>query len=330
LLFQPGKPTSIPERNALQEKQVGNVNPRPAAQPRPGAAQPQTKAAQPQTRATPSDEESEEELPRPPKRVTAHRPRYEGNSDDEQELDEQDEQEEETSQGYSCGFGQGDYRGRAGYPDWTPPRYPEDDEDQSQDVIEDQLPQNGTKRGRADSTEPDSHRGRKAQRVADGRPKAGNLEIEAKEIFNSAVRYYRARVSAKQPYPDPIQDATWAKEAWKEGCEINEVNIDHDPEILKLVRDNSHTIPVLTSPQITNRASQLRGEIKTHSKQAVRLAFGFVDTNNPDLIEKQKQRAKDLKNGYAYAYLVRISFKFRLVLIHAPNRTLMVPRRLVS
>jgi len=42
-------------------------------------------------------------------------------------------------------------------------------------------------------------------------------------------------ISTKNPYPEPIQESAWAKEAWKEGCKINEVNIDHDPEILKMV-----------------------------------------------------------------------------------------------
>jgi hypothetical protein len=146
-------------------------------------------------------------------------------------------------------FGQGDYRGIAGYPQCTPPRYPgeddevvydqdpdQEDQDQDQDLIEVQQPRNRTKRARAD--EPEIRRGRKAQRVgtAGGRPKAKDLDTEAKEVLETAIQYYRSRISTLNPYPDPKQESTWAKEAWKEGCRINDVDIDYDPDILTLVR----------------------------------------------------------------------------------------------
>ena len=111
--------------------------------------------------------------------------------------------------------------------------------DRDEDAIEDQQPRNGSKRVHTDSNETENRQWCKAQRIAtaEGRPKARDLEIEAKEVLESAIKYYRSRIGALEPYPEPIQESLWAKEAWKEGCKINEVSIDHDPEILKLVCD---------------------------------------------------------------------------------------------
>ena len=99
----PSEPRPVPERNVLRDSLAGNVGRHPTTQP-------QHKAAPPVCR-----EDSEEEDFFQPKCKAACRV----------VSDEDSEEDEPAEDAYQLryAFGQGNYQGMAGYPNWTPPRY---------------------------------------------------------------------------------------------------------------------------------------------------------------------------------------------------------------
>jgi Domain of unknown function (DUF6532) len=58
--------------------------------------------------------------------------------------------------------------------------------------------------------------------------------------------------------------------------------------------------------QITNRASHLRGELKTKARPIVETFYDFESGNHRKTIAKNRSIAEDLKEGYGYAYKVSL------------------------
>jgi hypothetical protein len=116
--------------------------------------------------------------------------------------------------------------------------------------VGDTLPPSPTtsKRARSDSLRSEPRRIRKVMKKegAEGRPKAAHYDAEVQEVISSAIRFYRFYLSSKNPYPDPMVEITWAKTAWKEGCRLNEVEIVHTPDLLRLVCPSFPLLQVLT------------------------------------------------------------------------------------
>lgn len=116
--------------------------------------------------------------------------------------------------------------------------------------VDNALPSSPTtsKRVRSDSLTSEPQRICKVMKKqgAEGRPKAAHYDAEVQEVIFSAIRFYRFYLSSKNPYPDPMVEITWAKTAWKEGCRLNEVEIAHTPELLRLVCPSFPLLRVLT------------------------------------------------------------------------------------
>jgi hypothetical protein len=107
------------------------------------------------------------------------------------------------------------------------------------DVPEDSTPPTpvASKRTRSNSIESNYGPIRKAVRIdsGEGRVKAHSYDVEEQSVLSVAIKEYVVKLSDKNPFPEPKEEADWAKAAWKEGCRVKETNIKHDPTILKLV-----------------------------------------------------------------------------------------------
>jgi hypothetical protein len=101
-------------------------------------------------------------------------------------------------------------------------------------------PQAGQKRPRrdSDSAPPDINRFREAVKVKNskGKPKADDWESDVQEILVKAILFYEVRLATDGLFPDHMQEVTWAKLAWLEGCDDCGLKIRHNSELIKIVR----------------------------------------------------------------------------------------------
>ena len=123
-----------------------------------------------------------------------------------------------------------------------------------------------------------------------------------------ATQIYRCHISTINPYPDHALEVQWARFAWEEACENLAVNVAPTGVIIKLVTcltllgalcwvtDTSFTL------QITKRTSQVRGELKTKVRPLVESLYGFENAKSS--ITRNRERAENLKDDYAFVYKV--------------------------
>jgi hypothetical protein len=101
------------------------------------------------------------------------------------------------------------------------------------------LPQAGQKRSRRDSdlNPADVGEYRKAIKVKNsrGKPKADDWEPEVQDVLAEAIEFYEIRLASLGFYPDHMQEVTWAKAAWLDGCRECGVKIHHNTELIKIV-----------------------------------------------------------------------------------------------
>ena len=118
-----------------------------------------------------------------------------------------------------------------------------DNEDNNNIDIDDEerpvSPQAGQKRSRCDSdlNPADIGKYRKAIKVKNsrGKPKADDWEPEVQDVLAEAIEAYEIRLASLGFYPDHMQEVTWAKAAWRDGCHECEVKIHHNTELIKIV-----------------------------------------------------------------------------------------------
>ena len=101
-------------------------------------------------------------------------------------------------------------------------------------------PQAGQKRPHCDSdpAQPDINKFRQAIKVKDskGKPKADDWEPDVQEILAKAILFYEIRLATDGLFPDHMQEVTWAKIAWLDGCRDCGLKIHHNSELIKIVR----------------------------------------------------------------------------------------------
>jgi hypothetical protein len=104
-------------------------------------------------------------------------------------------------------------------------------------------------------------------------------------------------------------EAEMLSECWKFTCTQQETTAAITPQMTKLVK------PIPLSPtvvinfyywQITNRGSQLRGELKAKSRPLVEGYFGFESGLNKKIVAKNRATAEMLKEGKGFVYKVLI------------------------
>jgi hypothetical protein len=102
-------------------------------------------------------------------------------------------------------------------------------------------PQAGQKRPRCDSDpaqpEPDINEFRKAikEKNSRGKPKADDWELDVQEILAKAIVSYETRLATQGLFPDHMEEVTWAKMAWLDGCRDCGLKIHHNSELIKIV-----------------------------------------------------------------------------------------------
>src|SRR5882762_6655464 len=100
-------------------------------------------------------------------------------------------------------------------------------------------PQAGQKRPRCDSDppQPNISKYRKSIKVKNskGKPKADDWEQEVQDILAEAILRYKTRLAMLGFFPDHMQEVTWAKAAWLDGCRECGVKIHHNTELIKIV-----------------------------------------------------------------------------------------------
>jgi hypothetical protein len=110
-------------------------------------------------------------------------------------------------------------------------------------------PQAGQKRPRRDSdlTQPDINEFRDAIKVKNskGKPKADDWETDVQEILAKAILSYETRLATQGLFPDHMEEVTWAKVAWLDGCHDCGLKIHHNSELIKIVSLSLYHYPIL-------------------------------------------------------------------------------------
>lgn len=92
-----------------------------------------------------------------------------------------------------------------------------------------------TKRPRSDNN--DSGEWRAAIKLTNvaGKPAAKHWEREVQDVIAEAIWAYENKLLVNGFFPDHMQEVTWAKAAWLEGCHECSVKIHHNTELIKIV-----------------------------------------------------------------------------------------------
>ncbi|KAF7364494.1 hypothetical protein MVEN_00317800 [Mycena venus] len=150
-------------------------------------------------------------------------------------------------------------------------------------------PNAGDKRHRSSSVDSDDLRSTQSRRTthSGGRPRAKDLDDNDKECAFVAMDIYRCLISTEQAFPDSATEMTMVRRAWDGACEEVGERLPLTPAIAKL---------------ISNRGSQLRGELKTKIRPLVELMYGFKSGQNKKTIAFNRKLAEDLKEGSTFAF----------------------------
>ena len=173
-------------------------------------------------------------------------------------------------------------------------------------------PQTGKKRPRRDSdpAQLNTNKFRKAIKVKNskGKPKADDWESDVQEILTKAILFYEIKLATQGLFPDHIEEVTWAKVAWLDGCRDCDLKIHHNSELIKIVKAFflllilSFTNQVLL--QLTCRGTHLRGVIKTKARALVESTYGF-EVSGDNAIEENRKKVETLKEALGFVYRVR-------------------------
>ena len=68
-----------------------------------------------------------------------------------------------------------------------------------------------------------------------GKPKADDWEPEVQDVLAEAIQSYETKLATQGFFPDHMEEVTWAKAAWLNGCRECNVKIHHNTELIKIV-----------------------------------------------------------------------------------------------
>ncbi|KAJ6540408.1 hypothetical protein B0H19DRAFT_915941, partial [Mycena capillaripes] len=130
-----------------------------------------------------------------------------------------------------------------------------------------------------------------AQRTgaATGRPKAKDFDDVTQEVIALAIKLYRCHVSMRYGFPDSAKELEFLRKAWAEACLRLNIVMDLTPTISKL---------------ITNRASHVRGELKTKMTDPVDLMCGFKSGHSKKVVAYNRELAESLKEDLTFTFKV--------------------------
>ena len=119
-------------------------------------------------------------------------------------------------------------------------------------------------------------------------------------VLKRALSYYRATLNNVSPFPSQLEDRDAATDAWVQACTDLNTKVDFEEPLMKLVSLTLlHSPPLLrlTLPQITSRAAQARGHLKTVAQPLVETLYGLGNGKRAT-----RDRVEDLleNNGFIY------------------------------
>ncbi|KAJ6481134.1 hypothetical protein C8R45DRAFT_831764, partial [Mycena sanguinolenta] len=119
------------------------------------------------------------------------------------------------------------------------------------------------------------------------RARAKDLDDNTKEYAIIAMDWFRCYLSTEQGFPDAATENAMVRRAWKEACEEMGGGMTLTPVVAKL---------------ISNRGSQLRGELKTKIRPLIDTMYGFKSGQNKKTVAFNRKLAEDLKEGSTFAF----------------------------
>ncbi|KAF7371540.1 hypothetical protein MVEN_00009000 [Mycena venus] len=157
------------------------------------------------------------------------------------------------------------------------------------DLLRSHSPDVGDRRRRSTSFDSDDLRPTQTAKTttSSGRPRAKDLDDQAKEYTICAIDRYRCFISAKQFFTDHTTEPVLVHHAWDETCEELGERIPLTRVIYKL---------------IANRGPQCRGELKTKVRPLAEIMFGFKSGHNKKDINFNRTHAENLKDGARLAF----------------------------
>ncbi|KAJ7833858.1 hypothetical protein B0H14DRAFT_3710162 [Mycena olivaceomarginata] len=149
-------------------------------------------------------------------------------------------------------------------------------------------PDAGDKRQRSTSADSDDLRPTQTTKTtSSGRPRAKDLDDQAKEYTVCTIDRYRCFISAKQFFTDHTTEPGLVHRAWDETCEELGGRLPLTPVIYKL---------------IASRGPQCRSELKTKLRPLTEIMYGFKSGHNKKDISFNRTHAENLKEEASFAF----------------------------
>ncbi|KAG6835259.1 hypothetical protein H0H93_003351 [Arthromyces matolae] len=132
-------------------------------------------------------------------------------------------------------------------------------------------------------------RSAKEPKSASNQPRAADYDELTQEYIYRAILLYRVLLSGDLAFPTHAQETQAAIDVWAQVCSEFSLKFPLTPRIAKL---------------ITNRGSQLRGELKTKAASLVEVFYDFETGHNRKILKKNRDKAEYLKEDNRYIYKV--------------------------
>lgn len=117
---------------------------------------------------------------------------------------------------------------------------------------------------------------------------ARDLPSMFQAILTDAQGHFRSMATTFAGFPDAVQSQEFATDAWHKSCKSKGVVIEFEEEFCRL---------------ITQRASQVRGELKTKARPLTKSLYKFKSTNGiKAAIRSNRELYEDLINKSSYIY----------------------------
>ncbi|KAI6004872.1 hypothetical protein EDD15DRAFT_2191630 [Pisolithus albus] len=146
----------------------------------------------------------------------------------------------------------------------------------------------------------------KAQKLVEheGRPRTRDYDDVTQEFIMTVIGEYRARLCAEAPMPDHLMETNLLDASWVQACKVTGRNMARSPQLAKIVCKYAGLIYWfnLHAPWVTNRGSQVRGQLKTKLRPLVEAIFGFLSSQSKSAIKKNRSLAESLKEGTNFAF----------------------------
>ncbi|KIK25342.1 hypothetical protein PISMIDRAFT_97028 [Pisolithus microcarpus 441] len=131
----------------------------------------------------------------------------------------------------------------------------------------------------------------KAQKLVEheGCLRTRDYDDVTQEFMTTVIGEYCARLCAEAPMPDHIMETNLLDASWVQARKATGVNLARTPQLAKIV---------------TNRGSQVRGQLKTKLRPLVEAIFGFHSSQSKSAIKKNRSIVEGLKGGTNFAFKV--------------------------